>query len=268
MKLINDYLFSPDEQQLSSGARELIAVEKAFECFENFFKANSNSVIIWLTDSQVCYSFLKFGSRVPFIQRILLKIKLLEYQFNLRLYPKWVPRTDYLISLADIGSKLNSSSDEYGLAHSSLSYILSEFSIVLTVDAFASSKNFRAEKFISATPQINCHDVDFFSCFLSDQEFYYIHCPVKLINRTINKLILYPNLHCLMIVPCWPSHSFWNCIANSKSFKSFVKKAICFNPFYISFNKCKFFTGYKNFYTLALWIETSENNSFPLPTCI
>ncbi len=184
------------------------------------------------------------------------------------MYPKWLPRDNYLISLADIGSKLNSSSDEYGLAHSSLSYILSEFSIKLTVDGFASAKNFRTEKFISATPQVNCHDVDFFSCSLSDKEFYYLHCPVKLINRTINKIILYPNLHCLLIIPCWPSNSFWNSIANAKSFKWFVKKAICFNPFYISFNKCNFFTGYKNFFTLALWIETSEINSFPLPSCI
>lgn len=74
--LCNNYLFSADEQQLSSGARELLAVVHAFNHFQAYFESRRGSVILWVTDSQCCYSFLMKGSRVPYVQRLLIKIKL------------------------------------------------------------------------------------------------------------------------------------------------------------------------------------------------
>ncbi len=49
-RIVSNYVFSPSETQLSSGARELLAVVQSFKTFKVFFESNPNSVIIWVTD--------------------------------------------------------------------------------------------------------------------------------------------------------------------------------------------------------------------------
>lgn len=67
-----------------------------------------------------------------------------------------------MLTLADSGSKLASSSDEYGISDSDLLFLQNSFSLTISVDAMASKPTRRAQKYIAAAPQEECLDVDFF----------------------------------------------------------------------------------------------------------
>ena len=192
-------------------------------------------------------------------------IKLLEFKFNIHLYPKWLPRSHQLISMADYGSKLSHSSDEYGISNTDFLFLLNKFNISVTCDGFASSKNCRVSKFISAVPQINCLDVDFFLHSMLSTELYYLNPPVNCIYRTINKIKLYSDITCLLVCPFWRSHIFWTSLVDSHSFKWFIKDYCIFNPYYVSSSKCTMFQGFKNFPSIAFLIKTNQRNGVPLP---
>lgn len=263
--LTSSYLFKPEEREMSSGARELIAVQQAFSTFDNFLRSQRGSVILWMTDSQVCFSFLTRGSKIPAIQKILLGIKIKEYEYNLKIVPKWVSRNDYYLELADKGSKLDVSTEEYGVEHKDFMNIQETLDFICTVDGFASSKCMRTHKFISLVPQKGALDVDFFTHNLSSVEYYYLHPPVSCIQRTISKLVIYNEVHALVVMPVWPSHYYWNSILNGTCFQWFVEDFMIFRPLYVSFSKKGMFRGYKNFPTLVLKVNTAARNAIPLP---
>ena len=263
--IVSNYLFTPSESQLSSGARELLAIVKSFHKFKPYFLSKPNSVIIWCTDSMCAYSFLKHGSRIPDIQRMLMDIKRFEFEFKLVLYPKWLSRTNDIIKVADFGSKLSNSSEEYGVSDFDFQSIQSHFNLFVTIDAFATASNCKVKDFYSAIPQVGAKDVDFFMTTLSCAEVYYVHCPVSLIQRTLNKILLYNDICVIMLLPVWPSHPFWKAFINLNFFQWFVKDFWIFNPFFVTNSKKCIFSGYKNFPTLALLIKTNEYNCIPLP---
>ncbi len=264
--LVSNYLFSPSESQMSSGARELLAIVKSFETFSEFFQSNSNSVIFWCTDSMCAYSYLKHGSRIPEIQKLLISIKELEYKHNLSIYPKWMSRSSDLLKTADYGSRMSNSSEEYGVSEYDLQSIQSRFNLSISLDAFASTSNHRAPRFISAIPQVGAIEVDFFLATLSSEDVIYAHPPVSLIQRTLNKILMYDNLCIILLIPFWPSHPFWKSFVNVNVFQWFIKDFWIFNPFYVSSSPKCMFSGYKNFPTLALHIKTNENHSLPIPS--
>lgn len=264
-QIISNYIFSPSESEMSSGARELLAIVKSFETFQEFFQSNSNSVIFWCTDSMCAYSYLKHGSRIPEIQKLLIFIKQLEYEHKLVIYPKWLPRSSDLLKVADYGSRMSSSSEEYGISDYDLQSVQSHFNLRISLDGFASASNHRTPRFISAVPQIGAIEVDFFLSTLSSDDIIYVHPPVSLIQRTLNKILLYDNLSIIMLIPVWPSHPFWKSFVKVNKFQWFVKDFWIFNPFYVSSSPKCMFSGYKNFPTLVLYIKTNENHSLPIP---
>jgi len=264
-RIVSNYVFSPSEAQLSSGARELIAVVQSFKTFKVFFESNPNSVIIWVTDSMCLFSFLRYGSKIPHIQSLLLDIKELEFAFKISIYPKWIPRTDDLLKIADFGSRISNSTDEFGISDFDFLAVQDYFNVIVTLDAFASSLNFRVPKFISAVPQLNATGVDFFLTTLSSDEVIYFHPPIALIQRTFNKINLYEDITGLLVVPYWPSHPFWSVFVNAKNFHPCIKDFWIFNPFYITTSTTCMFNGYKNFPTIVFYIKTKDSHKVAIP---
>ena len=266
--LVSNYIFTPEEQELSSSFRELLAISHGFSKFENFLKTQRNKIVIWITDNQCVFSFLNKGSRVPAIQRILLQIKEQEYNFGILLYVKWMHRESDPIRLADLGSKLNSSSDEYGIDHDHFLFLQQYFNVIFEIDAFASHRNRRCVRFISKIPQNEAFDIDFFICDLNVQLFFYIHPPTHLIRKVISKILLYSDFHGVLIIPAWIAHSFWSCIIDSNYFSWFIQDFVLINPTYVSFCKNTIFKGQKNFKTLAVLVNTSIRSRVLLPDCL
>ena len=264
-KIISDYLFTPQEAELSSGHRELLSIVKAFEHYSNYFATLKGQLVIWITDSMCLYSFLRIGSRNLVIQKLLIQLKILEFQYAIRIIPKWMPRDSSLITLADLGSKLFKSSNEFGISSNDFQFLQSYFSIKFSIDCFATSKNCKVEKFISPFPQLNCFDIDFFTVSLTSSECYYIHPPISLLSRVFNKLKLYEDITAVVVLPLWPTYPFWNCIVKGSYFNSFVKNFLLWDPYYIASTPNNFFNGHKTFKTLALLIHTGKDYAIPLP---
>lgn len=158
-----------------------------------------------------------------------------------------------------------SSSDEFGLAHADFMYIQEVFQLRITFDAMASFKNRRAEQFVSVIPQPECTDVNIFNYTLKAGEVYYIHPPCKLIQRVLNKILLYSNIKVILVIPAWVSKPWFTCLLQQGHFKSFVKSYLLFNPMYVSFARNSMFSGKKVFNTLVLYINTAESHSIPCP---
>lgn len=257
---MDEYMFTQDERQLSSGYRELISVFHAFNTYEKFFISKKGSIIIWMTDSSCLVSFLEKGSRVLAIQKLVIQIKLKEFLFGIKIKAKWISRETPLLKLADLGSKLHSDTDQFGLSNNDFLFVQRFYKHKFTIDGFSSSISRRTYKFISECPQAGSLEVDFFSHCMLSNEHYYIHPPPRLLVRLINKLILYPNVRGCIVLPLWRSHSFWNSIIKVDKFAWFVEDFMIFSPFYESFSNKTAFQGYKNFKTLVIKFNTSVRN--------
>ena len=264
-KIVSDYLFTPQETELSSGHRELLSIIKAFEHYSNYFSTLKGQIVIWITDSMCLYSFLRIGSRNLVIQKLLIQLKILEFKYSLKIIPKWLPRDSSLITLADCGSKLFKSSNEFGISLNDFNFLQDHFSIKFTIDCFATSKNNKVEKFISPFPQLNCYDIDFFTCSLTSSEYYFIHPPISVLSRVFNKLRLYDDITAVVVLPVWPTYPFWNSIIKGSCFTPFIKDFLLWDPFYIASTPKNFFNGHKPFKTLALLIHTGKEYAIPLP---
>jgi hypothetical protein len=263
--LQDEYFFTPSERTLSSSYRELKAVFLAFSVHKDFFISQKGSVILWITDNQCVFSYLSKGSKVPKIQRLLISIKDAEYEAGVVILPKWVPRTDQNIVIADLGSKLHTSSDEYGIDHFSFLFLQERFHLTFTVDGFASKFNKRTSIFFSLIPQTGSQGVNFFFHNLKINEVYFLHPPTSLLRRLFNKIIMYQDVTCVVVCPVWFSHNFWSFIIQQGFFIPCIKDYVIFDPIYCPFSNFTMFKGKKSFKTIAFLIKTKEFNRIPSP---
>jgi hypothetical protein len=174
-----------------------------------------------------------------------------------------MPREHTLLKLADEGSKLFKSSNEYGISDKDFKFIEQFFNIHFEVDAFATAMNNRTDKFISYIPQLGAYDLNFFMHEMKSNILYYCHPPVSMITRCIKKILLYDNVQAVVICPLWKSNSFFTFFHKAGIFSSYIKGVLRFNPFFISSNNNTTFKGHKNFDSIALYIDTSTVNSIP-----
>ena len=259
--MTNEFLFSQSESQLSSGFRELLSVVHAFKVYSSYFKQKRNSLIIWLTDSACLCSFLEKGSRNLEIQKVVLKIKIMEFELGLKIKPKWLSRETGLIRQADLGSKIHLNSDQYGLCDADFNLIQKFAKKKFSIDGFSSSLAKRCLKFICPCPQEGCLDVDFFTHKMLSDEMYFIHPPPKYLIRVVNKILCYANVRGCIILPIWKSHSFWNYFVKIDRLNWFIKDFKVFSPFYVSYTPKTMFQGYKKFRTLAVIFDTATKNN-------
>lgn len=263
--MVDEYLFTPTQSEMSSGYRELLAIWHSFKVYDSYFKKQKGKIIVWITDSSCLVSFLNKGSRIRSIQKILIEIKKKEYQYGLKIKPQWVTRNDINLKIADLGSKLHLASDDFGLGHSDFLHLQEIFNCRVTIDAMATSKSKRCEKFISIVPQQGAIDTDFFmhKCLMEDV--YYWHPPVKTIIRLLNRIRLLVNIKGLLVLPFWESGLFWVYLTKNGFFDWFVKSYYIFSPLYISFAKNCASQGYKNFRTIVIQIDTSAKHNIKSP---
>jgi hypothetical protein len=222
---VREFELSDTEKKESSGYRELCAVRKALEEDPAQFKEFAGGVIYWQTDSKNCYSFLTKGSRIPKIQDLVMDIKLRERRLDVRIVPVWTPRSQARIVEADLGSKLNSSTDEWCIDRQDLAEVFTTLDFWPSLDCMATSRNSVCEKFFSKIPQIGSAGVNFLCQELDKDCLYYCCPPVKLINKVVGHLLEKSGITCLLIVPVWLSTTFWVSLhANEKFCKAVVRE--------------------------------------------
>ena len=101
-----------DERMLSSGHRELLAVAKTMEYYEQTGTFTTKATnIYWLTDSQNLVTFLTKGSGKRHIQKDVFQIMIRCKRLNTRIIPIHLLRDDPRIKIVDDGSKTINTDD-------------------------------------------------------------------------------------------------------------------------------------------------------------
>ena len=152
------------------------------------------------------------------IQQDIVKVKFLELELGITIVPVWTPRSHSRIVLADLGSKFSQSTDEWEISRNYLRRIFQAFHLFPTVDAFASESSAVCTRFFSKIPQNKCTGIDFFAQELVGSEVYFCCPPVKEIIFTFKKLVNYPEIQAILVIPNWHSANFWSFLHNGKTF--------------------------------------------------
>ena len=212
---INDIIvdqFTADEQQLSSGSRELKAVENTVEkALEDGKKTpellkKNPTILYWMTDSQVVCTWLLKGSSIESVRRRLVKLYKMLQVLGLRLVPVWLPREHELIVLADSVSKF-ADTDDWGLDNKSFKILEMVSPKKLTLDAFSNCTNKHVGKFYSKVISPGTAGVNAFMQNWSE-DYTYACPPVKMVIDVIRYIQAIPCCG-VLVVPNWPKNMFW-----------------------------------------------------------
>ena len=208
-QIVEEFEFSEEEQATGSGHRELLAILKTLRKHSKEF-AKAPTRCYWITDSKNVKQFLKRGSRSAHIQKVILEIKQWETKLNVLIIPIWKPRTTRSLELADLGSKMYKSTDEWSIDRKTFLKIQWYFRMEVTIDAFATSANAQVDRFYSIYPQVGSEGLDFFAQDLSDKEVYWICPPVKLVLKTIMHILqAKQRVVAYISFPEWKSSQCW-----------------------------------------------------------
>ncbi len=197
---------SEEEQQLSSGHRELLTVKYALsDKIKNADTWANNTTIYWLTDSSNLVTFLTKGSSRARIQTDVLEVLALTKRLNIRIIPIHLLRSDPRIQVADDGSKFPDS-DDWSIDSQTFDKLQASIG-KFTIDIFADNKNTKTKRFFSNFWCIGTLAVDAFTASW-DGEVAWICPPVSQIIPTIQK-IRATNGSGLLITPKWSTARFW-----------------------------------------------------------
>ena len=203
-------VWSHGEMTKSSTFREIRAIHLALLAYENMLQGKS---VKWFSDSQSCVHIVQSGSTKSDLQNEALAIFNVCLKHNIDLRIQWVPRQ--LNTTADDISKL-ASTDEWEVSSEFFSYIDSLWG-PHEVDRFATYKNRKTIRFNSLFMDIETEAVD---CFTQDWSTCnnWLVPPVYLISKAILH-VLHCRARASLVVPKWPSSSFWPLIFGSSGLK-------------------------------------------------
>jgi hypothetical protein len=195
-----------EEQQLSSGHRELLTVKYALkDKIRNAGAWACTTTVYWLTDSSNLVTFLTKGSSRSGIQTDVLEVLALTKRLNIRIIPIHLLRSDPRIQVADDGSKFPDS-DDWSVdsqTFDNLQGSIGEF----TIDIFADNKNTKTKRFFSNFWCIGTLAIDAFTASW-DGEVAWICPPVSQIIPAIQKIRVTKGSG-LLIIPKWSTARFW-----------------------------------------------------------
>jgi hypothetical protein len=196
---------SLEEQEFSSGHRELLAVRYSLEQYARSCKNHVNSTnIYWLTDSENLVSFLNKGSSKLHIQKEVFRVLTICKQLNIRIIPIHLLQDDPRIQIADHGSKIKDS-DDWSVDRDTFSRLDEQF--VFTIDLFASDKNSKCARFYSNFFCQGTHGIDAF-CHNWNGEVAWTCPPIKNVQQTVRK-IRSCTMSGVLMVPEWPTAEYW-----------------------------------------------------------
>ena len=234
-RYVLDVEFAEDKSAVASGFRELSAVSIVFSRDPDQFRQCAGGRVYWQTDSYSCFMYLKKGSRIPCIQRKVAEIKRMERSLDLELVPVWTPRTQARLVLADLGSKLSQSTDEWGVHRDDLGEIFRDWGFWPEVDCMAAGNNSICREFFSLVPQVGARGVNFFCQQLEPGKKFFCCPPVKQIVRAVGHILQQKGVQGVLAVPAWESTPFWS-VLDREDFRSTVSAIRDYRARFITFN--------------------------------
>ena len=203
---ISVYSFSVTEMELSSSAREFLAVSTAVNRMQDQFTNSGLSTLYWVTDSQVLTIWLQKGSKVLAIQQMVADLFRLLHRLKIRLIPIWQPRENRLIAIADKASKYRDT-DDWGISRKSFKILEFIFNTQFTLDVYTNGTNWKVCRFFSkvAAPGssgVNAHMQDW------SHDICFVCPPVNLVIDAYQYIISVP-CRGVLLFPHWERNPFW-----------------------------------------------------------
>ena len=258
-----------EEKALSSGFRELLAVDSAMKALENSATNTVPSTIIWLTDSTNLVAFLTKGSPKKRINDTVISILLTAKRIGTNIIPVHIARSDPRIIEADSGSR-SYDSDNWSIDNDSFQKLRYWYGHIHW-DMFADEENRKTERFFSYGASPGTSGVDAFANDWNLQGMW-LSPPVRFLVPTFRKL-----LNCkgsgMIIIPEWRTGKFFTlffpdgCHAHQRfteifKFQPIIKRYDCHPtaPFF----------GRPSFQFIALRFDTAPSDSEKLSalTCL
>ena len=199
-QFISHTMFTDQERSLSSTHRELITIYYSLQAFEDkLFDVR----VKWFTDNQATARIVDVGSMKLQLHHLAYKIFSYCFQHNIDLHVQWIPRD--LNTQADFVSKIRDC-DDWQLT-SQCSGILERTWGPHSLDCFASYYSAKTPRFFSRFWNPGTPGVD--ALFQSwEGENCLVVPPVSIITRVLSYIRL-QNVAVTLVVPVWPSASFW-----------------------------------------------------------
>ena len=205
-------ILNEDERMLSSGHRELLAVAKTMEYYEQTGTFTTKATnIYWLTDSQNLVTFLTKGSGKRHIQKDVFQIMIRCKRLNTRIIPIHLLRDDPRIKIADDGSK-TTDTDNWQVDDQTFQRNRTRFKF--TIDLFASDRNSKCQRFYSNFFCPGSSGIDAFS-HSWDDEVAWICPPIQEIIRIVRRLKTSRTTG-ILFVPKWKTADYWVEIFNNE----------------------------------------------------
>ncbi|CAC5388448.1 unnamed protein product [Mytilus coruscus] len=215
-------MWTLQESLKSSTWRELQAILLALMSFENRLR---NKCVKWHTDNNNCVSIVQKGSEKVNLQEIAINIFKLCSELNITLDIVWIPRSKntkayYISKLIDI--------EDWG-TNKEFFKLVNDMWGPHTVDRFASHLNKKLLRFNSKFWNPGVEAVDAFTQNWKN-EVNWIVPPISVVCRAIKHLILC-KARGTLIVPKWPSSSYWTMIFKKGShLQPYVTDVLEFQP--------------------------------------
>lgn len=214
-------LWSESEKHKSSTFREVKAVRLALRAYGDILQGRT---VKWFSDSQSCVKVIQAGSTKSDLQLESLKFFDLCIKWNIDLRIQWVPREQN--DIADTISKMGDT-DEWEVTVEFFDF-MNELWGPYDIDRFASHRNRKVQRYNSKFIDFETEAVDAFTQFWGHSN-NWLTPPIRLVTRTIFHL-----LHCkasgTIIVPKWPSCSFWPILFKRNGDKqAFITEILEFN---------------------------------------
>ena len=245
-----------EERGYSSGHRELLAVTKTLEFYDQSAAIRDRATnIYWLTDSQNLVSFLTKGSGKSSIQKEVFKVMILCKKLNVKIIPIHLLRDDPRIKIADDGSK-TIDTDDWRVDHETFQRNNKRFDF--TIDLFASNRNSQCKRFYSNFYCPNTSGVDAFS-HSWDDDIAWICPPIKEAIKAIKKL-KESRMKGMLFVPEWKTADYWTEIFDRQgSLRWPFKHVDTCQPFLIQeeFDHRSPFSGRSVFNFLEIWFDSN-----------
>lgn len=164
--------------------------------------------VIWFLDNQNIVRIIEVGSNKPEIQKVALKIFEICRQREITLKMNWIPRSenkqaDELSRIVDI--------DDWELNHDTFVFLENVWG-PHSVDRFATWYNAKLARYNSICIMPGSEAVDAFAQSWIGENNWLVP-PPNVIAKCIRKIVR-EECHATMIVPLWPSATFWPLLCN------------------------------------------------------
>ncbi|XP_052804489.1 uncharacterized protein LOC128234345 [Mya arenaria] len=194
-------VWSPDEMLKSSTWRELMAVYRVLLSLVQNLRFQR---VKWFTDNQSVSKIVANGSMVPELQETALDIYRYCASNSIIVEMEWIPRSendkgDYLSKIVDY--------DDWGVSQAIVDMVQNKWGN-LEVDWFASDFNAKLPCFYTRFWNKGSSGIDAFTENWSGKFGLFVP-PICILPRVIRKMITDHVFFGVLIVPYWPSSSFW-----------------------------------------------------------